>query len=85
MLALLQALSKIWNGFASIWRRDRFTIELPEDIRFDLSRDLLYLRVSCVADFQHIFKVPGRDWPRILKETQVFAITGEDFVKLGKG
>ena len=58
---------RIWNGFASI----QFGVETesviawPEDIRVDLSRDILFLGVRCVAFFEDIFKVPGLDWPRI--------------------
>ena len=79
---------RIWNGFA--WTDDygfkmvemESPIAWPENIRVDLSRDILYLGVTYTTYFQDIFKIPGLDWPRILNETRRLAITGETFIKL---
>lgn len=51
-------------------------------MRVDLSRDIIYLGVTCVSHFQDIFKVLGLDWPRILNDIQLLAASGEAFITL---
>lgn len=74
---------RIWNGFGSLeFPPDmESAIAWPEDIRVDLSRDILYVEAQNVTEFRLFFKIPHLDLPRVLKETRRLAITVDAFIE----
>jgi hypothetical protein len=74
---------RIWNGFTSLGSDvdTKSAIAWPENIRVDLSRDVLYLGVLNVTEFQSLFKIPHLDLPRVLKETRRLAIPVNAFIQ----